>query len=295
MFASSRSWSPTVSLVIAATLWGVIWYPYRLLKEAGLSGSLATLLTYLVALLIMLSLSSPRQLWTARHHGLLLLVALTAGWTNLAYVLAVIEGEIMRVMLLFYLAPLWTLVFARLILGERAGPRGGVAMLLALVGVFIMLHAPGQPMPLPVNLAEWLAVSAGVTYALSNVLSRKLKAVSERSRAMWIFAGVVMIAWLPLQGEGESIAEMAGLAPSQWGLLVFTAVLLVLATLTSQHGLAHIAANRAIVILLLELVAAAYFSWLWAGESMGAQEWLGGGLIVMASLLSGKFEGERHA
>jgi drug/metabolite transporter (DMT)-like permease len=77
------------------------------------SGSVASLLTYLFGvplLLLLVSRAAPRI--TADERGLLLALALAAGWTNLAYVLAVIHGEVMRVLLLFYLAPLWTVFFA---------------------------------------------------------------------------------------------------------------------------------------------------------------------------------------
>ena len=295
MFAHSRRLLAPLALVVAASIWGVVWYPYRLLEEAGLSGSQSSLLTYLVALAVMLVFFPPRWPWPSGNRALLLVVALTAGWTNLAYVLAVIDGEIMRVLLLFYLAPLWTVLFSRLVLGERAGGWGILVMVMALAGAFVMLYHPGKAWPLPENAAEWLGLSAGVTYALSNVLARRIRDVPAPRRSIWIFAGVLLITWLPASGAGDMTVLLAGLAPSGWFLLVLTGLLLILATLTAQYGLAHTPANRAIVILLTELVAAAFFSWFWAGEVMSLQEWLGGALIVAASLFSGKMEGENHA
>lgn len=295
MSIDRRHWLAPLALLVAATIWGIVWYPYRLLEAAGVSGSLASLLTYLVALAIMLVLFPPRWRWPPSHHGALLLVALTAGWTNLAYVLAVIDGEIMRVLLLFYLAPLWTVLFSRLLLGERAGGWGALVIVMAVAGAVVMLYSPGAPLPLPENRAEWLGLSAGITYALSNVLSRRLKAVPTERRSVWIFAGVLLIAVLPATGDPTMPAVVAALAMPHWGLVLLTGVLLIVATFTAQYGLAHTPANRAIVILLSELVAAAFFSWFWAGELMSGREWLGGALIVAAGLFSGKLEGERHA
>ena len=34
------------SLVYAASLWGLMWYPYRLLNEAGVGGIASSLFTY---------------------------------------------------------------------------------------------------------------------------------------------------------------------------------------------------------------------------------------------------------
>jgi drug/metabolite transporter (DMT)-like permease len=58
-------------------------------------------------------------------------------------------------------------------------------------------------------------------------------------------------------------------------------------SLALQYGLSRIPANRAIVILLFELVVAAIASYWLAGEILRPQDWIGGALIVAASLASG--------
>ena len=282
-----------LSLLIAATTWGLLWYPYRLLEAKGISGSLASLITYLLGMALLFAWYRGRLRLTGFSYGGLIAVALATGWTNLAYVLAVIQGEIMRVLLLFYLAPLWTIPFAWLLLRERPNAWAYVLIVLSLAGAYIMLADDGG-LPLPGNLAEWLGLSAGIGFALSNVLSRRLHDVPAETRAVWIFAGMVLIAVLPLSLETGGLVATLALEFVDWGLLLFTGALLVLATLTVQYGLVRIPANRAIVILLMELVVAAFASWLLAGEVMSAREWWGGALIVAASLMSGKVEEKHH-
>ena len=278
-----------LSLLAAATTWGLIWYPYRLLEQAGVSGILSSLLTYGLALGLVLALYRGRISLRRDHAGLLLMVALAAGWTNLAYVLAVIQGEIMRVMLLFYLAPLWTIFFARFLLKEHLRLWGYLVIGLSLTGAYVML-AGQDALPAPANPAEWLALSAGIGFALSNVLSRRLRDVATETRAVWIFGGVVLITLVPLLWEPGCVDRTLSLDLDTWGLLIFTAALLILATLTVQFGLARLPANRASVIMLSELLVAALASWWLAGEVMGPQEWLGGAMIASASLLSAKLE-----
>ena len=48
--------SAVLGLLTGALVWGLIWYPYRVLEEHGLSGIQATLATYAVALLLALVL-----------------------------------------------------------------------------------------------------------------------------------------------------------------------------------------------------------------------------------------------
>ena len=63
-------------------------------------------------------------------------------------------------------------------------------------------------------------------------------------------------------------------------------------TLVVQFGISRTPANRAIVIFLFELVVAAISAYGLAGERMTMREWLGGAMIVAASILSGRIEAE---
>ena len=55
-----------------------------------------------------------------------------------------------------------------------------------------------------------------------------------------------------------------------------------------QYGVTNMLSNRAMLLFLFELVAAAISSYFLANEAMQIREWLGASLIVSASLLSGK-------
>ena len=278
-----------LSLILAATVWGLVWYPYRLLEEAGISGSVASLLTYLVGLPFLLLLVDRRRLFERSERGLLLALALAAGWTNLAYVLAVIHGEVMRVLLLFYLAPLWTVFFARLLLAEKAGRMAYAVIGLSFAGAYIMLSESGG-LPLPTNAAEWLGLSAGIGFALTNVLTRKISSAPIALRSLAVFAGVVVLSAFYTLHEGSSPQIVFTLDVQGWWMVVGIALALLFATFTVQYGLARTPANRAIVILLSELVVAAIASRYLADEKMNLQEWIGGAMIVAATLFSGQLE-----
>ena len=100
---------PIIALLISATLWGAIWYPYRWLSEMGVSGLMSSFITYGVALMLGLPFYFKHLRSVVNAKWLWLAIVISSGWTNTGYVLAVIDGEIMRVALLFYLAPLWTI------------------------------------------------------------------------------------------------------------------------------------------------------------------------------------------
>ncbi len=281
---------PIAGILSGALVWGLIWYPYRVLQEAGISGPLATLITYLLAMLcgaFMLPRvwrELPKAGWWA------VLLVFSAGWANFGYVLAMLQGEVMRVLLLFYLAPVWTILFSYWLLGERLNRYGYLVIALSLGGAFVMLWEPRLGMPFPQTLSEWLGLSAGVGFALSNVVSRRAAHLSVEAKAFSIWSGTALLTAPLLYWQGSwTVVNLGGEA---WLILGLLGIALCSCSFAVQYGVTHMPANRAMLLFLFELVIAALASYFLAGEAMGLCDWLGAALIISASLLSGKLYAE---
>ncbi|HWH46537.1 MAG TPA: DMT family transporter [Burkholderiales bacterium] len=288
-----------VALLTAAMVWGLIWFPYRALETGGVGGAAATLLTYFLALLPGLLWLRGRSAAIARSGWLLAAMALAAGWCNLAYVLGTLHGEVMQVMLLFYMAPLWTVIFARILLGEKPGAAGYFVIALSLGGATIMLGREGLGLPLPHSGAEWLGLSSGMAFALTNVLSRRARDVDLAIRSLSVWAGVALVALPVMLLTEDPMRSLRALDADAWLLVVLLAVVIFSVNLVVQYGLANTGANQAIVIFLSELVFAAVGSYVLASETMTWRQWLGGAMVVAAMLYSGRLqqaaEGSAHA
>ena len=294
---SKQNLMPLASVLSGALVWGLIWYPYRVLQDAGVSGALATLIIYLLAMLCG-AFMLPRVWRELRLHNKAgagwwaVALLLSAGWTNLGYVLAVLHGEVMRVLLLFYLAPLWTILFAYWLLDERLNRYGYLIIALSFSGAFIMLWEPQLGLPLPGNFAEWIGLSAGMGFALSNVVSRRAAHLSVEARSYSVWLGTALLTAPLLWWQGGlpdqllAIDVQASLVLALLGIVIYTTSFAV------QYALAHLPANRAIILFLFELVAAAISSYFLAGEAMQWRDWAGASLIISASLLSGKLYAE---
>lgn len=278
---------PVVSLLVGASLWGVVWYPYRLMGAAGLDGAWSSALTYGLALAVGTAIFLPHWRDVMRAPLACAVMGLAIGWSNLAYVIGVLEGQVMRVLLLFYLAPLWTVPLAHFLLGEKLHARDGIVMAIALAGAAVMLWHPEIGVPWPASRAEWLGVAAGFLFALGNVLVRRLAHIRDTAKSLAIWAGVTVAAvtFLPFAPTATDAALRA--AANTWTLWVPVGLALLVMSLALQYGLTRVPANRAIVILLFELVVAAVASYLLTGERLRPQDWAGGLLIVAASLASG--------
>lgn len=275
------------ALLAGALVWGLIWYPYRVLRDAGVDGVMASTATYAIALV--LGLLFFRRAWRGfTPSWSLLWLALAAGACNLGYVLATLNGEIMRVLLLFYLAPLWTVLLSRALLGERLDRYCALVVLLSLAGAATMLWQAHLGLPLPQNGADWLGLGAGLAFALFNVLSRRAQNLSIESKSLAAFCGVVVLGGLLLLAGFGKVQQAPDVMTCL--LLALIGAVLVVVNLLVQYGLARVAANRAIVIMLTEIGFAAVSSWLLASEALGPRELLGGAMIVAASLFSAKLE-----
>ncbi len=278
------------SLLFGAATWGLIWYPYRLLQEAGAGGVATSFLTFLIPLAISLPFTWRHLLTTRAHLVWLALMALAAGWANMAFVLAVIEGEVMRVVLLFYLAPVWTVFFAHALLGERLTLGGWAIMLFSFAGALVMLWPADGGLPLPINRAEWIALSAGISFALANVVTRKIDRVDYWSKALAVWAGVCVVAGLTTGFVTQPFAFLATVNTPTMLILLGVGLCTGAMTLAVQYGLSYTLANQAIIIFLFELVVAALSSWWWVNETLSSQEWVGAAMIITAGLFSGHLQ-----
>ncbi len=283
---------PVVSLLLGATIWGVAWYPYRILEQHGIGGELSTTLTYFIALLIGLVLFH-RQLYreaifnVAIHY--LVWIGLCAGWASMAYTLGIVHGEVMRVLLLFYLAPLWTILFARLLLNEQLSIHGYFIILLSLAGAVLMLWQPGNRIPMPVSYGDWMGLTGGFMFALANVLVRKdqLHSIQLKSLAVWTGATLIGVVILMLKGD-ISIFPVYPVDEYIWLLLLGVGLLIFFLSVLLQFGFTYTPANQAIIILLFELVVAALAAYFLTEEVVAFKDWMGGLMIVSASLFSSK-------
>ncbi|MCU0928642.1 MAG: DMT family transporter [Burkholderiaceae bacterium] len=278
---------PAIALTFNAFVWGVSWWPFRQLQDAGLHPLWATALIYALAAA---AIGAARPgVWReiARHPALWVLV-LASGTTNAAFNWAVTIGDVVRVVLLFYLMPLWAVLLARVLLGERleAAALGRVA--LALAGAMVVLWPEGGGWPLPRTLAEALGVLGGFAFALNNVMLRREARRSEAARAAAMFSGGVVVAGalaaaLALSGR---IAPPPAPEPAWLAGAVALGALFVASNLALQYGAARLPAHTTAVIMLTEVLFASLSAVALGAGALAPQTLLGGALIVVAAALA---------
>ena len=242
------------------------------------------MLTYgLVGLVGLPWLWRERALWL-RDKRLLLALVVFGGWGNAAFVSALVLGDVVRVMLLFYLAPVWSVLGGRLFLGESVSARRAGAVALALIGAFLVVGG-FSVFEAPLSAADVLALTSGMGFAGNNIVSRAAQAMPTATKTVALCLGCALVALLMMAaGTGAPALAMpsAGVIA---GLLAYSLLGLVLVIVTWQWSVTRLEAGRSGVLAIAELLVAMLTATLIGDEVMLPREWLGAALIVAAAVL----------
>lgn len=282
---------PYLGLLFNAFVWGLSWWPLRRLQDMGLHPLWATLLFFALGV-VTIGLTH-RDAWRVvlRTPGLWML-ALATGVTNAAFNWGVATGEVVRVVLLFYLMPLWAVGLAWWLLGERITAWAAVRVLLALGGALLVLSPADGGWPRFNGLADWLGLIGGVGFAVINVMLRRAAHHSSAERALAMFSGGVCLpalAGLVLSAQGL----VPGWPAFDWGWALLAAAMGVAffaANLAMQYGASQIPVHITSVVMLTEIVFAAGSAVWFGGETLKPAVLMGGGLILVAALLATRDE-----
>jgi drug/metabolite transporter (DMT)-like permease len=285
---ATRNALPVLALTVNAFVWGTSWWPFRYLQSHGLHPLWATALIYGTAVLAILVVR-PRSLMQLVRSPSLWVLVLAAGTTNASFNWGVVVGDVVRVLLLFYLMPLWAVLLARVLLNEPITPHAGARVLLALVGAAVVLWpADGAGFPLPSTLPDWLGVLGGFSFALNNVMLRREAGQPAEGRALAMFCGGALVSLII-----ASVLTAQGSAPWPpapqpiWLAVTALMVMLFLAgNLALQYGASRLRASVTAVVMLSEVVFGAVSSLALGAGVLTVPLALGGALILLAALLS---------
>ena len=270
-------------LLFSATLWGLSWWPMRQLGAAGVAGPVLSLLAYGASGLLGLPLLLRERRQWQRHPAKVAMIAVFGGWAAASFILAMTQGDVVREMLLFYLAPAWSVLGGRLVLKEPLGIRRGVAVAIALAGAYLVIRAGGSVRGGGITAADLLALSSGITFAANNLVMRAAQEISVSSKTIIMMLGCGTLSALAVAGAGSPMPPAS--AAAVLGVGAFALVWIIGGSATTAFGMSHLEAGRSAVILLAELVAAVASASIAQQRMPTATELAGAALILAAAAL----------
>ena len=142
--AQPSAFGPILAIVVSTLFWGTLWIPLRRLNEAGPGGPWATAAGFTLPLLIMLPFALVRRRSIAAGGRPLVQAGFLMAACIALYSEALLRGSVARVILLFYLTPVWSTLLARIFLGDRITGARIVTIALGLIGMFVVFGIVGM-------------------------------------------------------------------------------------------------------------------------------------------------------
>ncbi len=271
-----------LSLLTGSVIWGFTWLPLKFFAAAGLNGHAVSLTAYvLVALVSLPFIWRERRQWRRETHWLIL-IGLCFGVANVGLTIALMSGSVVRVMLLFFLLPVWGALGGAAFLGESLDRRRIFAVVLSLLGVFVIVGGV-RVLDEPPSGADFAALIAGICYTAAGIANRKARLIPMASRTLSSFAGCAVLAVAGLLLSSPDIPELPVMT---WLLLAgFAFFWLLGAGLLTTYGVTHVQASRAAVFQIVELLVAVVSAVLMGGETLTTGDYFGGALIVAATII----------
>ena len=285
-FKTSSSALAAGAIVANAFIWGVSWWPLKSLQNSGLHPLWATAAIYMLVSVGMLIFyrQSGRALLANPH---LWFLALASGLTNVGFNWAVTVGDVVRVVLLFYLMPAWSVLVAWVLLGEKPTSGSLLRLVLAMAGVLIVLKTPDSPWPFPQSGVDWLALMGGLSFAITNALLVKFNSSPSSARMLAMFSGGALLSiFVSVLGLLLGILPQPTLQAA--GIPVFFGLCLafIISNAALQYGAAGLMASTTAVLMLTEILFASVSAALLGAADFTPRIVWGGSLIVVAALLA---------
>lgn len=281
---------PYLALLFNAMVWGLAWWPFQTMRAAGLAAPWATGMIYSVlALGTILCLRG--SLAQFLRHPVLWLLALSSGLTNVSFNTAASTGDVVRVILLFYLMPAWTVLLAWRFLGERPTPQSLLRLVLAFSGMALVIVPPGatwRSLTAGLGLPEYLAIFGGLCFAMTNVILRRCFHTPSMARVLAMFLGCMGMG-LATATAGYLGGQFPGIPAPAMGWIacaVGMAVLVAIGSWALQYGASRIPTSTTSLIMLSEVLFASISAWLLGATELTPRMLLGGALIVGGALLA---------
>lgn len=177
-------------------------------------------------------------------------------------------------MTLWLAAPVWAVILAALLLGERVDAGRWLAVVVGFIGVAVALNPSGQSLTLPAIIA----LVGSVSFAAMMIMARQLRGTPDVTLVAWQTLGafVMGLILLPFGWTTPSLAHI--------GLLGLLGIVAMAAHLCVTRSLKLAEASVVVPYQYTLIVWALIFGWFIFGDWPSLSMLIGSGLIVVAGL-----------
>ncbi|MBX2881422.1 MAG: DMT family transporter [Granulosicoccus sp.] len=274
------------AILATTVLWGTFWIPLRELDALG-QGSIFFTGTGMALPMVLFLPWLIHRLPRITAIGLpIWLLGFSFAAAGSLYAEGALRGNVARVILLFYLTPVWSTLLARWLLKEPITSRRLLTLLLGLTGMYVILRVESW-LPVPQSVAEWFGLIAGICWGLAMVFTQRCKqvAVADLTAVIMLCYSVVFLSIALLPGGRAWTFDSSLLSGSAvlW-ILALAIIWNIPATALTLYGAVVIEPGKVAILLMLEvIIGVGTAAWL-TDDPFGGREIAGGILIIAAGL-----------
>jgi drug/metabolite transporter (DMT)-like permease len=271
-------------LFLSSAGWGLTWLPIKGMNGMGLDVIHLVFVAFASAgLMLSPFLFVQRRSWSGKIK-FLLLIAVFGGFANLSFQTAIYHGNVVRVMILFYLLPVWSVLGGWYFLKEKPDWIRIGAVMISLAGAFLILRVDAGTFG-GLSWIDLLAVGAGLSFALNNLVFRatETEPVASKVSAMFIGCALLMGGYVLFNPVQTSLAGNTAIVYA----ILYGVIWLTLITFGTQWGVTQLEAGRAALIIVMELVVAVVSVAVLTDISLSGREVTGGLMVLTAAVIEG--------
>jgi drug/metabolite transporter (DMT)-like permease len=180
-------------------------------------------------------------------------------------------------------------MLAWLLLAERPTRNAALRLLLAFTGVMVvLLPADLQTKSLTFSFADALSLGGGFSFALTNVLLKRLGNTPSEARMFAMFSGGALLAlFAGLTGMTQGWVNAMPAVSSSWTwLAVGLSIAFLCGNVALQFGAARLRSSTTSVVMLTEIVFGSLSAVALGAAVLDTRTLIGGGLIILAAVLA---------
>ncbi len=277
---------PSLGILIAAIMWGVFWIPVREVESVGIGAVWTSVLIFSASAIAFFPMVVIRWKIMVRGARSIVMAGFLSGLAFALYTIALNLTDVVRVILLFYMTPLWSTLLGIFILKEKLTINRVTGLILAFSGLMVVLGA-GYQIPVPSGLGDWLALLSGLIWSFASVkLFQGGAGMLLEKVFLFVFFALlcsILFALLPL-GQEISIPD-PNLLRDVWVWVFVIAILMFPMTFLTIWPTTLLSPGRVGMLLMADVVAGVISAAILTDETFGYRELTGTLLIVSAGIV----------
>lgn len=270
-------------------MWGLYWIPARYVEAATGAGVWGTVYAVMVACLVLAPAAWRYRASLYASNRYALTSTVLGGTSFTLYAAGLLYGNVLVVVVLYYLTPVWSVMIARLWFKQRATRTSYAVIVIGMVGVFLVLKGDNAGFPLPREIGDWLGLSGGILWSIASTGIYKYSRLDSYSSNFIFSVGALFSAVLlacMLEGPGLPSGQSIDYGTGIPAIIIIGVGWWAVALTGFLWAARFLEPTRLGIFMMTEVVAGAVSAAFFAGEPFGVMMMVGTVLVVVAGLIA---------